>query len=285
MIGFSNSNYLAVVYDCHSQLKKWIARYQKGASSSSSAVGGGTKKASRTLSAAFPSPAQSLQPQQQRSSSSPSVPSPQPSQRVVPAGVPGQFVAQSQHTRFPLRAGLGPIGGVRAGPSNPGIGHPSYSAGQWIRGVSVVQPPSHAVPQPRPVLLPGHMVPPHHAVYPPTLWQVPSHQFQPSHPHQTHTPTLAHRHTVPRPSAFNPIRTSSVPYTQELTPSNYNHITTHSVSVATMPGSSKVMPVSSPYQWNGNEFRPVQLKLQPAQSWTRFKFDKPRILSAVYMLH
>ena len=163
---------------------------------------------------------------------------------------------------------------------------------------------SHAIPQPVQVSFQGHHHPlvtphptpqPHHSLPPPppphplaALWQFPpAHKHHP-YPHPHSSPSAQQYNYVPHPtSAFNPVTTASATQrsTKGAPASNFNPFTALGVSTTTVQsGSPKVdsQSVSSPYQWNGNGFTPVVVKLRPAKSWTRFKFDKPHILSAMW---
>ena len=289
-----------------SQLKKWISE-----TSASSRRSNSGKKPARTVSATFPTPAMPpvLQPQKRSSSSpspSPSLSSHQLAQKTGPASSrstahpnsSGQLphsLTPLSHTvqqSVPMRAVSGPAAGrVKMGPSNPLIGQPGYFRPPLV---GVVR--SHTIPHPGTIpinhrggllVTPPQNHAPHISTHPPVLWQVPSHQYHPSPPPRTHTSLPSHRHYVPRPtSAFNPVRPEYF-NPKESPANNFNPFATLGVSSPAVPRSSKVAThaVASPYQWNGNAFRPVQLQLEPAHSWVRFKFDKPRILSAVYMMH
>ena len=202
-----------------------------------------------------------------------------------------------------IRAVSGPPGG-RLRPLNPVIGQ-LVSDGPITdrsdQGSGVIRSHTYPVHVPfqghhHPHVIP-HLAPqPHRSLPPPphplaALWQAPAHKHHPSHPHYTHSSPLAQQHPHPT-SAFNPVATTlahqqSNSYSKGAHASNFNPFAALGVSTATTPpGSSKVetRTVSTPYQWNGNVtvFRPVQVKLKPAKSWTGFKFDKPRILSAMW---
>jgi 8-oxo-dGTP pyrophosphatase MutT (NUDIX family) len=337
-----------------SQLKKWISNYQRARGGA-----GGGRKATRTVSAAFPRPSAPLQPTR-RSSNSPSPSSSShlprrtassrtinsgqqkasaqlqtqphsirqstPSMRAVsgPSAISnttgnthsGQQKGSAQLQTQPrvvgqsllIRAVSGPPGG-RLRPLNPVFGQLASDGpinDRSDQGSGVIR--SHTVPHPAHVLFQGHHRPhvtphpapqPHRSLPPPphplaALWQAPAHKHHPSHPHYTHSSPLAQQqHYVPHPtSAFNPVATTSAnqrsnSYSKGAPASNFNPFAALGVSTATTPpGSSKdeTRTVCSPYQWNGNVavFRPVQVKLKPAKSWTGFKFDKPRILSAMW---
>lgn len=168
-------------------------------------------------------------------------------------------------------------------------------------------------------LSPPRPPPPHHH-HPPTLPQhpvirtyapVPRHVTLLPTPHSPHPPPNtstppAPSQYVPRPtSVFNPVMPppiyppnfnspptmKQVNPTSHLTPSpttKFNPFTALGISTTSPTMKSKVTanpyPVSNPYQWNGSGtvFRPVQIRLQPAQLMVGFQFDKARILSVSY---
>ena len=294
----------------YSQLRRWISHQKRSQSKST--------KPSRSVSATFHNPTQQ---QQRRSTSSPSKTSaptqrpvsnksPLQLSRASPQSVPNRAVSgpvgmkSQSHVNNPMMSAS-----IRAGTTHPRMNVQHKSSPPVIQSHSIPNTVAfqgqigHPVSSPHSQIPPTHHYPPRYAIGH-THAPIPRHVTllqTPRHPHP-HTSPASQPHYIPHPtSVFNPVIPSpnrpsnfisqqNTPVTHASTPpaDKFNPfaalgISTTKVSATSSKGAIPTQPVSTPYQWDGNRtlFRPVQVNLQPAQAWVRFKFDKSHILSTV----